>query len=342
MRSALLASVVAKLIIACSFVTPIACAQPQPDLSPQAWIEIGPEKAVIARHSKSADGRHALAWIVNEPASVDWSLLKTDPDGFYQKYELREIWVVDLSRRTKLSTLGSSVGYVRPGSHRTLSVTWGPLENGRRFALVTYDWKWGTDALILLDIGADNCREAQIGSIVDRSVNALVKQKAAKRATYDIKYSVAELPEHGLKTGFSDPATVRVPFAAKIRGRDRTALEGIVSLSLLRRDDAPLVKVMKATAGSIPDDPFSDDRRLAKADQELNAVYLALCKRLDHAAEASLRAEEHSWIEQREKQAADLKSDSTENGRIIRDQTLRRLTEERTAELRKRLESPGH
>jgi hypothetical protein len=34
-----------------------------------------------------------------------------------------------------------------------------------------------------------------------------------------------------------------------------------------------------------------------------------------------------------------LKSDSTENGRIVRDQTLRRLTEERTAELRKQLES---
>jgi uncharacterized protein YecT (DUF1311 family) len=54
-----------------------------------------------------------------------------------------------------------------------------------------------------------------------------------------------------------------------------------------------------------------------------------------------LKEEERAWIEQREKQAADLKSDSTENGRILRDQTLRRLTEERTAELRKRLRSLG-
>ena len=113
----------------------------------------------------------------------------------------------------------------------------------------------------------------------------------------------------------------------------------MATLNLLRREDTPSAKVMTAIAGAISDNPFSDDVRLAKADRELNAVYLALCKRLDHAAEESLRAEEHAWIEQREKQVADLKSDSTENSRIVRDQTLRRLTEERTAELRKRLES---
>jgi len=339
MRRVTLASVIGPFVVACAFMATLASAQPPQDSPQQAWIDIGTEKAVIARHSKSADGRHALAWTVTEPAATDWSLLKSDPDAFYQKYELREIWVVDLARKTKLSTLGSSVGYVRPGSHRTLSVTWGPLEAGRRFALVAYDWKWGTDALILLDVGSDNCREAQIGSTLDHSVNALVKQKAAKGATFDTKYSVAGLPEHGLKTGFSNASTVRVPFEVKIRGRDRTALEGMATLNLLRREDTPSVKVVKAIAGAISDNPFSDDARLAKADRELNAVYLALCKRLDHAAEESLRAEEHAWIEQREKQVADLKSDSTENGRIVRDQTLRRLTEERTAELRKQLES---
>jgi uncharacterized protein YecT (DUF1311 family) len=49
-----------------------------------------------------------------------------------------------------------------------------------------------------------------------------------------------------------------------------------------------------------------------------------------------LQNEERAWIEQREKQAADVKADYYENNRIVRDQTLQRLTEERIAELRKR------
>src|SRR5213080_4864582 len=175
----------------------------------QPWIESGGEKAAIARHSKSPDGRHALAWVVAaELGTVDWSLLQSDPDSFYEKYELRELWIVDLAQRKELCSLGSSVGYVRPGSHRTLNVTWGPLEGGRRFAIVAYDWKWGTDALIVLDIGADNCRESQAGQIVDRSVNALIKKGKAHAENYDIRYSVAGLPAHGLKTGFANASTI--------------------------------------------------------------------------------------------------------------------------------------
>ena len=173
------------------------------------WIESGADKAVIARHSKSPDGRHALAWVAAaEPGAIDWSLLESDPDSFYEKYELRELWVVDLTNGKKLCSLGSSVGYVRPGSHRTLNVAWGPLEGGRRFAVVAYDWKWGTDALIVLDLGADNCRETQAGQIVDRSVNALIKKGKAHAENYDIRYSVAGLPEHGFKTGFANASTI--------------------------------------------------------------------------------------------------------------------------------------
>src|SRR2546430_4420960 len=102
----------------------------------QLWIESGSEKAVVARHSKSPDRRHALAWVVEaDPATIDWALLTRDPDSFYEKYEVRELWIVDLTQNRKLCSLGSSIGYVRPGSHRSLHVAWGPLEGGRRFAI---------------------------------------------------------------------------------------------------------------------------------------------------------------------------------------------------------------
>lgn len=306
----------------------------------QRWIESGGEKAVIARHSKSPDGRHALAWVVAaEPGAIDWSLLESDPDSFYERYELRELWVVDLMKGKKLCSLGSSVGYVRPGSHRTLNVAWGPLEGGRRFAVVAYDWKWGTDALIVLDLGADNCRETQAGKIVDRSVNALIKKGKAHAENYDIRYSVAGLPEHGLKTGFANASTIRIPFTAKIRESESTAAEGVVTLNLARHTDAVSASVPHAIIGPTSDDPFSDDTRLAKADRELNALYHDLLKRLRPAEQESLQAEERAWIEQREKQAADVKPDYYENNRIPRDETLWRLTEERIVELRKRAAS---
>ena len=57
----------------------------------QPWIESGADKAAIARHSKSPDGRNALAWVVaGDQGTIDWSLLQSDPDGFYEKYEVRE------------------------------------------------------------------------------------------------------------------------------------------------------------------------------------------------------------------------------------------------------------
>src|SRR5437773_6221585 len=266
----------------------------------QPWIESGADKAAIARHSKSPDGRNALAWVVaGDQGTIDWSLLKSDPDSFYEKYEVRELWVVDLTQKKKLCSLGSSVGYVRPGSHRTLNVAWGPLEGGRRFAIVAYDWKWGTDALIVLDIGADNCRESQAGQIVDRSVNALIKKGKAHAENYDIRYSVAGLPELGLKTGFANASTIRIPFTAKIRESEKPAAEGVVTLNLTRRTDAVSASVTHAIVGPAGDDPFTDDTRLAKADRELNALYHDLLKRLRPAEQESLQSEERTWIEQR-------------------------------------------
>lgn len=306
----------------------------------QRWIESSADKAVVARHSKSPDGRHALAWVVAaEPGAIDWSLLESDPDRFYEKYELRELWVVDLTKRKKLCSLGSSVGYVRPGSHRSLHVAWGPLEGGRRFAIAGYDWKWGTDALVLVDVGSENCREAQIGQILEHSVIAALKKSGARAENYDIKYTISELPELGLKTGFANSSTVRIPFTAKIRESDKPAVEGIVSLNLVRRADAPSVTVRKTTVEAVPQDPFSDDARLAKADRELNALYLDLLKRMKPAEREALKIDERNWIEQRERQAADVQGDYYEDNRIASARVLQRLTEERIIELRKRADS---
>jgi hypothetical protein len=57
--------------------------------------------------------------VAGAQAAIDWELLRNTQDSFYEKYDLRELWVVDLAQNRKLYSLGISIGYVRPGSHRT-------------------------------------------------------------------------------------------------------------------------------------------------------------------------------------------------------------------------------
>ena len=316
----------------------LIAADPSPQPEPR-WIEIGSDRAVIARDSKSADGRNALAWTVDSSEPVDWSLLETDPNRFYEQYDVKAIWVINLADKKKVGAVGDTGGYVRPGSHRTLSVAWGPIENGRRFALAAYQWKWGTDTLLLLDVGTDDCRSAQIGPVLDKAIETEIRRsKSRKRGPFDSTYLLTGLPELGKKTGFSNPTAVGLPFVTKDREQDVSVSEGILSLKLARTGEGPTASVVRLTPGPLPDDPFSESARLAKADRELNAIYSALLKRLDGSAQNALRTEQRAWVEQRDRQADEAvrnKSDS-ENARIVRDRVLRQLTDERCAELRKR------
>jgi hypothetical protein len=316
----------------------LSAAEPSPQPGPR-WIEIGSQKAVIARDSKSADGRNALAWTIDSSEPVDWSLLEKDVDHFYEQYEVKEIWVINIPQKKKLGAVADKGGYVRPGSHRTVSVAWGPIENGRRFALAAYLWKWGTDTLLLLDVGSDDSRSTQIEGVLDKAIEAQIKRtKPNQHGPFDSTYFLTGLPELGKKTGFSNPATVGLPFITKDREHDIPVTEGILNLKLARAGEGPAASVVKLIPGRLPQDPFSESARLAKADRELNAIYSALLKRLDSSGKDALRTEERAWVEQRDQQADKAvhnKSDS-ENARIVRDGILRRLTEQRSAELRKR------
>lgn len=319
-------------------------AESSPSAEPR-WIEIGSERAAIVRDSKSADGRNALAWTIDSSEPIDWPLLEKDVEHFYEQYDVKEIWVVNLSDKKKIGTVGDKGGYVRPGSHRTLSIAWGPLsDNGRRFALAAYQWKWGTDTLLLLDVGPDDSRSTQIGPVLDKAIEAQIKRpKSRTRGPFDSTYLLTGLPELGKRTGFSDPATAGIPFLTKDREQDTKVIEGILTLKLVRGAEGPAASVAKITPGSLPDDPFSESARLAKADRELNAIYSALLKRLDRSGQHALRTEQRAWIERRNQQADDAvrQKGTAESSRIVRDRILRELTEERSAELRKRLE-PDH
>ena len=304
-------------------------------------LTISGEKAVIARQSKSPDGHYALAWTPKEKASVDWALIETDYNAFYDKYEAAEVWVVDLLQPRKLDTLVSASSYIRPGTHRSLAAAWGAADDtGRRFAVGSYDWKWGTDTLYLLDVGPQDVRHAVIGPQLDDAVAAFLKRTTAQaKSSLNITYAVAGLPEHGTKTGFANNSTVLLPFTARVSPDDRPLAQGVITLKLSRQGGSPSASVTKITRGEPGAEPFSDDAHLAKADAELNAAYAALLKQLNAAKKAQLREEQRAWIEKRDKRAAETPADAAASARVLRDRTLTQLTQERTAELRQRLEA---
>src|SRR5438094_6973469 len=88
---------IACMLIAARFGNDRLAAAAEPSVQPdRPWVEIGSEKAVIARDSKFADGRNALAWTVDSSEHVDWSLLEKDCNRFYEQYEVKPSGVLNL------------------------------------------------------------------------------------------------------------------------------------------------------------------------------------------------------------------------------------------------------
>ena len=223
-----------------------------------------------------------------------------------------------------------------------MSVAWGPVENGRRFAIAAYDWKWGTDTLLLLDVGPEGCSQASVGKPADDAVIAHIRHAARKQeGPIDTQYLLTGLPELGKKIGFFDATTVGLPFSSRNRTLDAPAASGVLVLKLARGGPSPTASVAKIVPGAVTDDSFTDATRLARADKELNAVYASLRRQLAPAAQEALRTEQRAWIEHREEQAdaAVREQSDADSPRIVRDRTLWKLTELRTAELRRKLKS---
>ena len=100
------------MLVAAEFVCDkLISAESSPPGEPR-WIEIGSERAVIVRDSKSADDRNALAWTIDSSEPIDWTLLERDVEHFYEQYDVKEIWVVNLSDKKKIGTVADKGGYL--------------------------------------------------------------------------------------------------------------------------------------------------------------------------------------------------------------------------------------
>src|SRR5207247_8828032 len=88
---------IACMLIAARFGNDRLAAAAEPSVQPdRPWVEIGSEKAVIARDSKSADGRNALDWTVDSSEHVDSALLEKAPNRITEQYDVKAIWTINL------------------------------------------------------------------------------------------------------------------------------------------------------------------------------------------------------------------------------------------------------
>ena len=322
------------------------------------------EKAVLVPGTQTSDGHYALAWTVlpkKNAEPVDWSILDTgefeqrylDEEGLVEDahYEPANL-VVDLRAKKVIGKIaqGYDVCY-RPHKNRAdLIVSWGPEQNGRRFALVEVTAKWKPALFDVLDVGPDGIRKVEPDPLFGKAVVSAIRRCYAnahvKSPGIAFSYGDYELPEIGSNIGFLDATTVRLDFSTMDETKSGTPdVGGYVAFKLSRAGQGITVAVTKITAelggGPDIDDKFAGDARNAKIERELNEVYTALMRKLDPAAKEQLREQQRGWLKDREAfvenfgQTFDI-STEMENRRIVLDRSLREMTEKRVAELRQR------
>jgi uncharacterized protein YecT (DUF1311 family) len=321
------------------------------------------DRAVLVPGTQTSDGHYALAWTVlpkKNAEPVDWSILDT---GEFEKRYLDEDYledaqyepanlVVDLRAKKVIGKFaqGDDACYRPHKNHALLIVSWGPEQNGRRFALVEVTAKWEPALFDVLDVGPDGIRKVEPHPLFGKAVVSAIRRCYAnahiKSPDIAFDYEIAELPEIASNIGFLDATTVRLSFSTMDETKSGTPdVGGEVTFKLTRAGKGITVAVTKITAelggGLDSDDKFTGDARNAKIERELNEVYTALMRKLDSAAKEQLREQQRGWLKDREafvekfEQTFDFLTEM-ENRRIVLDRSLREMTEKRVAEMRQR------
>ncbi|MEI9895578.1 MAG: lysozyme inhibitor LprI family protein [Chthoniobacter sp.] len=210
------------------------------------------------------------------------------------------------------------------------------------YAIALSDSKWEASDVVLVDLADDGATQTDIHQTLDGAVLAYIRAHQKHTGGYATDYQLFSLPEIGLLTGFSDAATVRVPFSSEVPKSDSMrGYSGTLLLHLSTEKGHPRAEPgpIRETKGN--PDPAVDDPRLAEADKELNVAYAAVRSKLDAAGKAKLVAEQREWIRQRDLSVAGLSANNAQdspvaNPRIAADRLLLQLTKERTAALRAR------
>jgi uncharacterized protein YecT (DUF1311 family) len=323
-------------------------------------VDLGNRKAETVAGTGSPDGRLALAWTLrpsNDAEPVDWDLLGKDREKFKDTYGdderyFVEILVVDHRGNKSLATLKLAESWSLPGyGHESLVARWGPADkDGRRFVIVNCDRKWSPQDLILLSVAGDSVSQRSLLKSLDQTVQKFVAQqnkshRAPPAKDYTVEYPIFGLPEIGEHKGFSDPATLWLPFEGIIpKSEEAPGYSGVLHLKL---SDAPNGPTATIQGGPIKEadkteEAVSYDARFIDADRELNETYSALRPKLSPTQRDQLKEQQRAWINRRNEAAqlvnGEAQENSLENPTAVADREVLKMTQARTKQFQQWLE----
>lgn len=302
---------------------------PADDPNDGKLIDCGADKAVLFGKTMSPDGRYAAGWTLRrlDPKAerVDWSKWDAhanansfldDYDYFDPQvtgsgeaplvdaaksalapagqpaapYELLDC-IIDLKKKTLLP-LPSSWPYWPNKNHGDFKVIWHRAADGTEYATVFNEARWFTHDVWLVEAKGDAMKSTPL---VDPLSEAVARVLKTKRPLSCDAYAVSFFPDPDIKGSVSfTKTTVALLFGAEIPKLDYEQLGGSVIIDLRSG------KIVQTKCTTPRDDPFLDNRELAKADKELNAVYAALLAKLPAAEQEKLRQQQRYWLANRD------------------------------------------
>lgn len=248
-----------------------------------------PQGASIAENSRSPDGRFGILLPPREE-----SMEKEEDEirnTLVQVESLKELAVVENSH------------YFPGENHSWLDVAWAPDST---WCVVTYDGRFGFEAITLLKKRGSGWDQADIGSHIQKALNAAVARQAENPETI-CSATAYFRPGAGGKllvraTGLTNPRYLPdlvQHFAVFLGAYDTTSGRWI-------RSETRDVDNFDAFDFAFSDDlgektSFTDeDERLAWFDDRLNDVWSALKVVLPPASFAALKKEQKAWLEKLE------------------------------------------
>jgi hypothetical protein len=156
--------------------------------------------------------------------------------------------------RVKLPRPEEAEVYFHGRNHGSLSVLWGPEEDGWNFGVIIYGSKWDSPEVMLIETGAGFLQtsiKSQLDASARKFISASKDAKGVDAATYAINYSPVGVVKPAAKYKVGDPITVKIGFNAEVpKSESAPSMEGTLSVLLETSEakiSAKVLKVMPVT-----------------------------------------------------------------------------------------------
>jgi len=265
-------------------------------------------------------------------------------------YELFDC-LVDLQKK-RILPLRSAWPYWPNKNHGDLKVVWSRRIGDVEYAAVVNNARFFTEDLWLITTQNSGMSRVELAQRLNEEVDRILK---AKRPLTYSAYGISWLQNDNV-AGVFTKNSANLEFTAEIPKSSYEDVEGVIAVDLATGN------ITKSACNTHRDNPFLDNPKLAKVDQELNKTYAALLHQLSEPQRTELKKEQRYWLANRD-YAEPLDAGTNLSASVIvfktshlspvpdislqdedfasfnrtRDESLIESTKKRTAELRSRL-----